>query len=88
MIVSEFSYDNSATAALARAAVLHFMLKGYMMRFKWWILASEAVRCFEQAPEGRSFPIPTKSLSCKLEKSIENLFDVQPEEKFLQELSQ
>ena len=66
MIVSEFSYDNSATAALARAAVLHFMLKGYMMRFKWWILASEAVRCFEQAPEGRPFPIPTGSLSCKL----------------------
>ena len=87
MIVSEFSYDNSATAALARAAVLHFMLKGYMMRYRWWVLAAEAIRCFEQAPEGRPFLVPTRTMSNKQEKLSQDLFDAQPEAIFLQELN-
>ena len=87
IVNSEYGYDNSVTAALARAAVLHFMLKGYMMRYRWWVLAAEAIRCFEQAPEGRPFPVPTRTMSKKQEKLIQDLFDVQPETIFLQKLN-
>ena len=30
---AHLNYDNSASSALARAAVLHFMLKGYMVKY-------------------------------------------------------
>ena len=59
-------YDNSFSAALTRATLLHYLLKGYMIKYKWWVLASEAVRCFEQV-QSKNVPTPTKVMSPKQE---------------------
>ena len=32
---------------LTRAATLRLILIGFQIPFRWWILAAEAVRCFE-----------------------------------------
>ena len=41
--------NNTNEAVLARAALLQLIRRGYMIAHQWWILAAEAVRCFEQS---------------------------------------
>jgi len=44
---STFCTDNTERANWTRAALLYLMLRGRMVKFKWWILAAEAVKSYE-----------------------------------------
>ena len=51
-----------------RAALLYLMLRGRMVKYKWWILAAEAVKCHEQANGGKTFPVSPKTPMSSTEK--------------------
>ena len=61
-----------------------------MVKYKWWILAAEAVKCHEQANGGKTFPVSPKAPMSSTEKKILNdLYDldIRSEEEFLERLN-
>ena len=61
-----------------------------MVKFKWWILAAEAVKSYEQATGGKTFPVNAKTPMSSTEKKILNdLYDldIRSEEEFLERLN-
>ena len=61
-----------------------------MVKYKWWILAAEAVKCHEQANGGKTFPVSAKTPMSSMEKKLLNdLFhlDIKSEEEFLERLN-
>ena len=61
-----------------------------MVKHQWWILAAEAVRCYEQAAGGKKFPVSAKTPMSITEKQLLfNLFywEIRSEEEFLERLN-
>ena len=66
------------------------MLRGRMVKFKWWIIAAEAVKCYEQTTGGKTFPVSAKTPMSSSEKKILNdlyHWDIKCEEEFLDRLN-
>ena len=77
-------------AGWIRAALLYLMLRGRMVKFKWWILAAQAVKCYEQATGGKTFPVNAKTPMSVTEKKLLNdlyHWDIKCEEEFLKRLN-
>ena len=84
------SFEIPERADWIRAALLYLMLRGRMVKFKWWILAAEAVKSYEQATGGKTFPVNAKTPMSSTEKKILNdLYDldIRSEEEFLGRLN-
>ena len=82
-------FDNTERAVMARAALLHFMLRRRMIPYPWWVLGAEAARCYEQAPGGKFIAKPTKPLGLEQQNLLRKLFLMGVGEKeFLKQLDE
>ena len=84
------SGENTERTDWIRAALLYLMLRGRMVKRKWWILAAEAVKCYEQTTGGKTFPVDAKTPMSIIEKKILNdlyHWDIKSEEEFLSRLN-